>query len=77
MGMLRIMGRAGDTRVAWPDIVTDAEGEAAVREAERIFAEERSRGTRAYEVKGGVGTEIKEFNKQAEKILLVPPMQGG
>ena len=46
MGMLRVMSRRGDDRVTW-DLqkaeVSDPEAIAAIREAERIFNEERAR----------------------------------
>ena len=45
MGMLRVMSRRGDDRVTW-DVQKVQEGDpeatAAVREAERIFAQERA-----------------------------------
>lgn len=46
MSVLRVMSRRGDDRVAW-DVrqveVGDPEAVAAVREAERIFSEQRAR----------------------------------
>ncbi len=51
MGMLRIMSRRGDERVVW-DLekveTSDSEAVAAIREAERIFNEERARGATAF-----------------------------
>ena len=59
MGMLRIMSRRGDDRVQWDmDLLQDGEIEAiaAVREAERIFAEQRARGATAFKVSKGLLT---------------------
>ena len=55
MGVLRIMSRRGDDRVAWDQekvAVGDPEAVAAIREAERIFAQERARGATAFTVGG-------------------------
>ena len=45
--MLRVMSRRGDDRVNWDQqkvLAGDLEAIAAVREAERIFAQERAKG---------------------------------
>ena len=51
MGMLRVLSRSGDDKYSWSTAgveVGDPEALAAVREAERIFEEQRSHGhTRA------------------------------
>ncbi|HLZ24245.1 MAG TPA: hypothetical protein VKQ30_19200 [Ktedonobacterales bacterium] len=81
MGMLRVMSRRGDERVAWD--VTKAElGDqvaiAAVREAERIFAQQRANGATAFKVETGQApTRIEQFDGTAEQILLVPRIVGG
>lgn len=81
MGMLRIMSRRGDDRIAWdPQKVdsNDPEAVAAVREAERIFNEERKRGTTAFKVEPGKTVErIDKFDHTAEQIVLVPRVVGG
>jgi hypothetical protein len=81
MGMLRVMSRRGDDRIAW-DIsqveVGDAEALAAVREAERIFAEQRAQGATAFRVETGKPpVRIGEFDQTAEQIVLVPRVVGG
>ncbi|MGH2517528.1 MAG: hypothetical protein ACRDHP_17905 [Ktedonobacterales bacterium] len=81
MGMLRVMSRRGDDKVAW-DVklaeVGDPEALAAVREAERIFAHERARGATAFKVETGEApTRIERFDSTAEQILLVPRVVGG
>ena len=80
MGMLRIMSKRGDDRLAWDArrlAVGDPEAEAAVREAERIFQQERERGATAFKVDGGRSTRIDQFDRKAEQIVLVPRVVGG
>jgi len=81
MGMLRIMSRRGDDRIVW-DLekfeVNDPEAIAAIREAERIFDEERTRGGTAFKVEPGKPVErIEKFDRTAEQIVIVPRVVGG
>jgi hypothetical protein len=81
MGMLRVLSRRGDDRVAW-DVkkaeVGDLDAVAAVREAERIFSEERARGATAFKVEPGQApTRIEQFDQTAQQIILVPRVVGG
>ena len=81
MGMLRVMSKRGDDKVAW-DVrkveVGDPEATAAIREAERIFAEERARGATAFKVETGKApTRIEQFDPTAEQIMMVPRVVGG
>jgi hypothetical protein len=81
MGMLRVMSRRGDDKVAW-DVakveVGDTEAIAAVREAERIFAQARASGATAFKVETGKApTRIEQFDRTAEQILMVPRVVGG
>jgi len=81
VGMLRVMSRRGDDRIAWDTQkieTNDPEAIAAVREAERIFNEERKKGATAFKVEPGKGTErIDKFDRTAEQIILVPRVVGG
>lgn len=81
MGMLRVMSRRGDDRVAWDArrIETgDPEALAAVREAERIFREQRGAGATAFRVESGRAlVRIDEFDRTAEQIVMVPRLVGG
>lgn len=80
MGMLRIMSKRGDDRIAWDNrrvTVGDPEAEAAVREAERIFQQERERGATAFKVEGGKSSRIETFDRTAEQIVMVPRVVGG
>ena len=81
MAMLRIMGSCGDTKVEWDPtrIATgDPEAEAAVREAERLFRENRARGATAFRVVGAEPAErIETFDRTADQIIMVPRIAGG
>ena len=81
MGMLRVMSRRGDDRISWDSKkleVHDPEAVAAIREAERIFNDERSRGATAFRVEGGKTVErIDRFDRTAEQIVIVPRVVGG
>jgi hypothetical protein len=81
MSVLRVMSRRGDDRIAW-DVskaeVGDQEALAAIEEAERIFAEQRSRGGTAFRVETGKApVRINEFDRTAEQIVIVPRVVGG
>ncbi|QBD79772.1 hypothetical protein EPA93_28855 [Ktedonosporobacter rubrisoli] len=81
MGMLRVMSRRGDDRVTWDEqkVVTgDLEAIAAVKEAERIFAQERAKGATAFRVETGKPIQrIDQFDATAEQIVMVPRVVGG
>jgi|SRR5689334_8002010 hypothetical protein len=81
MGMLRIMSRRGDERVVWDNEKlesNDLEAVAAIREAERIFHQERARGATAFKVESGKPVErIEQFDRTAEQIVMVPRVVGG
>ena len=81
MGMLRVMSRRGDDRITWDQqrvLSGDSEALAAIREAERIFAQERAKGATAFKVDTGKPVErIEQFDRTAEQILLVPRVVGG
>ncbi len=53
MGVLRVLSHHGDDRLAWDQraaVAGDPEAVAAVKEAERIFEEQRQRGATAVKV---------------------------
>lgn len=81
MGMMRILSRKGDERVAWDHQkaeANDPEAVAAVREAERIFSQERARGATAFKVESGKPVErLETFDRTAEQIVMVPRVVGG
>jgi len=79
--MLRMMSRRGDDRVTWDEqkvLAGDPEATAAIREAERIFAQERAKGATAFRMDPGKPVQrIDEFDRTAEQIVLVPRVVGG
>ena len=81
VGMLRVMSRRGDDRLTWDEKraqVGDSEAIAAVREAERIFAQERAKGATAFRVVDGKPVHrIEQFDATAEQIVMVPRVVGG
>ena len=81
MGILRVMSRRGDDRVTWDKqkaLMGESDTLAAVREAERIFAQERAKGATAFKVETGKPIErIEQFDVTAEQIVMVPRVVGG
>ena len=81
MGRLRVMSRRGDSTVTWDDekvAAGDPQAVAAVKEAERIFAEERARGGTAFKLRPGqTAQRLDRFDKTAEQIVIVPRVAGG
>jgi len=81
VGILRVMSRRGDDRVTWDKqkaLMGEADTIAAVREAERIFAQERAKGATAFKVETGKPIErIEQFDVTAEQIVMVPRVVGG
>jgi hypothetical protein len=81
VGMLRVMSRRGDDRVTWDEqkvLAGDPEATAAIREAERIFTQERAKGATAFRVEPGKPTQrIEQFDSTAEQIVMVPRVVGG
>jgi hypothetical protein len=81
MGVLRVLSHHGDDRFEWDQTAVvkgDPEAEAAVREAERIFAQVRARGATAVRVSPGQSPQrIDHFDPEAEQIVLVPRVVGG
>lgn len=74
MGQLKIMDGRGDTRVMWDPSRPDE-----VNAARKTFDELRAKRYNAYRVnkKGEPGDIIREFDPEAGKIILAPPMAGG
>jgi hypothetical protein len=81
MAKLRILSSAGDSIVEW-DAARVQQGDpdalAAVREAERIFAEQRARGATAFVVAPDApARRLDQFDPAAEHVVLVPRVAGG
>jgi hypothetical protein len=81
MGMLRLLSKRGDDRLLWNEEkaqVGDAEAIAAIREAERIFALEQAKGSKAFRVDPDRPIErLERFDPQAEQIVMIPRVVGG
>jgi len=81
MNKMRILSARGDTVVEWDPKVrggSEPEGRAAVREAERIFEDARSKGATAFRVKPGQAAErLDRFDPEAEEVVVVPRVAGG
>ena len=81
MSTLRVLSSAGDTAYVWDRAAVeahDAEAEAAVLEAERIFASARRGGATAFSVTSGTTpVRLEAFDRTAEEIILVPRIVGG
>jgi len=81
MGMLRVLSRNGDDRFTWNNAqveVGDPDAIAAIREAERIFEEQRAGGATAVKMTPGKPAErIERFDPEAEQIVMVPHVVGG
>ena len=82
--VLRVMCSLGDAATTWetgPGLETDAEAQAAIREAERIFQEARQRGDTAFIVEPGKAPEKVETWDQraveAPEIIITPRLVGG
>jgi hypothetical protein len=81
MSVLRVMSARREAEVAWDRELLergDPEAVAAVREAERIFREQREAGGTAYRVTtDGAPVRLDQFDQTAEQIVLVPRVVGG
>ena len=81
MAVLRVLSRLGDSKYEWDAarvLQGDAEAVAAVREAERIFAEQRARGATAFRVwPGRPAQRLDSFDPEAEHVVVVPRVAGG
>jgi hypothetical protein len=72
---LEILDSTGDTKVIW-----DADNADEVAAAKAQFDALKKKGFAAFKVKGvtgAKGAKIDEFDPDAEKMILVPPMAGG
>ena len=81
MSTLRVLSHLGDSAISWDAeraATGDEEAQAAVHEAERIFAAERARGATAFRTMPGRPAErIDRFDPEADEIVMVPRVSGG
>jgi hypothetical protein len=71
---LVILDASGDTRIIW-----DPDKPAEVEHAKKTFAEFKAKGYLAYKVdrKGDKGEVLRDFDAEAEKMILAPRTIGG
>lgn len=73
MSELRILARAGDVKMSW-----NSGNEKEVATARETFEKKIKEGWAAFKEKfGSKGEKIKNFDPDAERIVLVPPISGG
>jgi hypothetical protein len=81
MGKLRVTSLQGDRTFVWDQKQAgegDLDAQAAVREAERIFAEQLRRGGMAFKVAPRASaTRLVVFDPEADQIVTVPRVVGG
>jgi len=74
MNVIEVMDPSGHTRHIW-----NSEMEAEVEAAKSLFKTLVKKGYRAFHVKkdGEEGKAMTDFDPEAEKMIMVPPLQGG
>lgn len=73
-GELCVMDRTGDTKIIW-----DSGNDDEVENARRTFKDLKKKGYLAYKVKkgGDKGEVVSEFDSEAERLIMAPPLAGG
>lgn len=81
MGVLRVLCSQGDAVYTWDTEraeTGDPGAREAVEEAERIIREAQARGAVAFKtVPGKPAEKIRQFDPQADEIVVVPRIAGG
>lgn len=72
MHEMRIMGAKGDNLVTWKPELEDS-----VEKAQSVFDEYLLRGFFAFVIEDGNDVMVREFPKEAERIIMVPRISGG
>lgn len=74
MSTLAVLDRTGDTRLEW-----DPERRDEVDAARKMFAELKAKRYLAYrcDADGNRGEVIREFDPEAERIVMTPQLVGG
>ena len=75
MGELAVMGQRGDTKVMWNPRDED-ETKAAKKTWDDLVGKKRFLGFRVKR-DGKQGEQVTEFDPNAAKLIIVPPMAGG
>jgi hypothetical protein len=74
-GEIAVMSSKGDTKIIWDRKQADE-----VSNARRTFDDLMKKGYAAFSVKGkdgDKGEQIKAFDPDAERMIMVPPLAGG
>lgn len=74
-GEIAVMGKEGDVKTIWDRSKPDE-----VENARETFNRMRKKGYLAFRVTdkaGERGEQMNEFDPTAERMIMVPPMQGG
>ena len=74
-GVLQVLGATGDSRLMW-----DRRNPDEVAVARAAFDTARARGALVYKAEGKEGTrgeQVREFDETAERLIVVPALQGG
>lgn len=75
MGEMSVMGQKGDTKIMWnPD--NEDETRAAKQTWDELVGKKRFLGFRVQR-DGEAGEQVREFDPQAAKLIIAPPMAGG
>lgn len=81
MSVLRILSHLGDSAISWDAdraVAGDEEAQAAIREAEQIFAAERAGGATAFRtIPGRPAERLDRFDPHADEIIMIPRIAGG
>lgn len=82
MASLSVLNASGDTTIKWDErafAAGDPEAQAAVAEAERLFAEARAAGGEAFRVQAGsLAQRVATLDPAAsDDLMIVPRMVGG
>lgn len=82
MASLSVLNASGDTTIKWDErafAAGDSEAQAAVAEAERLFAEARAAGGEAFRVQAGsLAQRVATLDPNAsDDVMIVPRMVGG
>lgn len=75
-GELRIMGTKGDTKIIW-DSDNDEEVANARSTFDELVGDKKFAAFAVKGRKGEKGEQIRKFDPEAERLILVPPMAGG
>lgn len=81
MGKLRLLSAEGDRTLVWDAARVekgDPDALAAVREAQRIFEQQRRRGTTAFRVEPTApARRLDQFDARADHVVMIPQVRGG